>query len=40
MASGGWHAVKFNRCTGETLVLSKKDHAPSDKDIWFKLPVK
>ena len=40
LLSGGWHAVKYNRCTGEAHVFSTRSHAISDKDVWFKLPVK
>jgi hypothetical protein len=39
----GWHAVKWNRCTGETLVFSTNDHRLVEKpthQVWLKLPVK
>jgi hypothetical protein len=37
---GGWHAVKLNRCTGEAHVFSTSDQKGSEKDVWYKLPVK
>jgi hypothetical protein len=37
---GGWHAVKFNRCSGEALVFSTRDHNISEKNTWYKLAVK
>jgi hypothetical protein len=38
----GWHAVKWNRCTGETFVFSaegeRSDHV-DDSTAWTKHPV-
>lgn len=39
-ATGGWHAVKLNRCTGEAHVFSSPDHSVNEKDAWYKLAVK
>jgi len=36
----GWHAVKWNRCTGEAVVFSTNDHKLEDKSAWLKLPAR
>ena len=38
--SGGWHAVKWNRCTGEAIVFSTENHRLDDKSAWRKLDIK
>ena len=38
--NGGWHAVRWNRCTGEALVLSTETHKLGDSLTWRKLPEK
>jgi hypothetical protein len=40
VARAGWHAVKWNRCTGEAVVFSTNDHKLDDKQAWLKLSVK
>ena len=40
VTGGGWHAVKWNRCTGEALVFSSPNHKPDEKAAWYRLPVK
>ena len=40
--SSGWHAVKWNRCTGETFVFSaegERDARVEDSTAWTKHPV-
>ena len=40
--SSGWHAVKWNRCTGETFVFSaenERDGRVDDSTPWTKHPV-
>ena len=41
--NSGWHAVKWNRCTGETFVFSaegeRSEHV-DDSTAWTKHPVK
>jgi hypothetical protein len=32
--------VKFNRCTGETLIFSTDDHRVTEKAVWYRLAVK
>jgi hypothetical protein len=39
-ARDGWHAVKWNRCTGDAVVFSTNDHKLDDKQAWTKLPVR
>ena len=39
----GWHAVKWNRCTGETFIFSaeeERDTRVVDSTAWTKHPVK
>jgi hypothetical protein len=36
----GWHAVKWNRCTGDAFVFSTNDHKLDDKQGWLKQPPK
>lgn len=39
--NGGWHAVKWNRCTGEAHVLVFPGLKPeAEYAMWQKLPVK
>ena len=41
-AAGGWHAVRWNRCTGETFVFSaenERDGRVDDSTAWTKHPV-
>ena len=38
----GWHAVRWNRCTGETFVFSaddERDERVEDSTAWTKHPV-
>ena len=40
--STGWHAVRWNRCTGETFVFSandERDGRVEDSTAWTKHPV-
>ena len=40
--STGWHAVRWNRCTGETFVFSaehERDDGVKDSTAWTKHPV-
>ena len=39
----GWHAVKWNRCTGETFVFSaegERNQRVEDSSAWTKHPVR
>ena len=38
--NSGFYAVKFNRCTGDTMVFGADDMEISDGDTWHKLGVK
>jgi len=41
-SSTGWHAVRWNRCTGETFVFSaddERDERVEDSTAWTKHPV-
>ena len=42
LREAGWHAVKWNRCTGETFVFSaddERDGRVEDSTAWTKHPV-
>jgi hypothetical protein len=36
----GWHAVKWNRCSGEAVVFAADSHKLDENNAWRKLAVK